>query len=182
MNDRTDVFEENLGRHLRQHVAAVNLQMAASDVLRDVAQRNARQSGWRMRPLAATFVVGAIAVAGSLAAYGALGGFGSGSSSARATVSGTRYDVGAGLSLQVAPSDMTQYGEVTDTPLAWAFAQPLAYALKGVDPQALLLAPAKPELGDDWGAYIILWGPGQPFPAVCRYFEVGSPATPTECQ
>jgi len=183
MNDSPDVFEEELGHRLRHYVAVADLGVGAAAVLEHVTSQHAQQSRRWMRPLAAAIVVAAVVVGGSLAMYVSMfSDPGSGLGIAHATVSGVRYDVAAARSLQVASSDMTRYGEIISSDYDWAFAEPVAYSLRGVDPRAALIVPAKPGVEDGALEYFILWGPAEAFPSVCRYFEARAPGTPSECR
>jgi len=183
MNDAPDGFEEELGHRLRHYVAVADLGVGAAPVLEHVTSQPVERSGRRVRPWAAAIVVAAVAVGGSLAMYVSMfSDPGSGLGIAHATVSGVRYDVAAARSLQVASSDMTRYGEITSSDYDWAFAEPVAYSLRGVDPMAALIVPAKPDVEEGALEYFILFGPAEAFPSVCQYFQAGAPGEPDECK
>jgi hypothetical protein len=131
-------------------------------------------------------LIGALLAAVIVAGVGGLLTFGAPPSlPAEATVNGIEYRVGVGRSIDVAEADLEPAGTVSSSAYDWAFAEPTAYQLRGVDPRAALLVRAKPGLRDDagpWGEFMILWGPEEAFPALCRYFSAEFPSTPIECR
>lgn len=182
MSEAMDTFEVDLGNRLRQYVAAADVGRDAATVVQGVTSQG-RRTGLGWIPLTAAAVLAVVAI-GSFAILGPIINQ-SGSRPSQAIVAGVPYGVAVARSLQVETSDLTRHGEVQQSDFSYAFAEQVAYALRGVDPLAALVVPAKPGLGDEagpWGDFIMLWGPGEAFPAICQYFEAGAPATPLECQ
>ena len=123
----------------------------------------------------AVLAIGSLAVANVLLP-------GSASSIPHAAVGGVTYDVVVDRTLTVEPAELSPYGPVTASDYAWAFSEPQAYSLQGVDPRALLVVQAKPGAGDEsWGEYLILLGPLDPYPSACRYHDARVGEIPVEC-
>jgi hypothetical protein len=101
----------------------------------------------------------------------------------RVEVDGRIYDVGVGRWLDEATLDVTEYGPITA--LNEPVLEPIAYALEGVDPQAILLirSDRTDDLGP-MGPFMILYGPrSDPLPeALCRFADASDPQYPTECR
>lgn len=111
-------------------------------------------------------------------------GFLGGDRPARATIGWVTYDVGVVRDIQVSAEDLAPAGAIDAADDPSQFAEMNAYLLRGVDPKAFLVVPAKPGLRDDagpWVDYLALWETGQALPAVCQYFPADSATKPTGC-
>jgi CubicO group peptidase (beta-lactamase class C family) len=129
-----------------------------------------------------TATVAALAV-GALVVYGLALPHGDGP--AHAWVSGVEYTLAGAAGLGATASDLTRYGQIDRSDDDSVFAEPVAYALRGVDPQAALVVPVKRGMEDvvePGSDYWLLLGTGSPFPALCPYFIPGAPGTPAECE
>lgn len=98
-------------------------------------------------------------------------------------VEGRIYDVGVGRWLDETILETREYAPITaaNEPVL----EPIAYALEGVDPQAILLIRSDhtDDLGP-MGPFMVLYGPGSdPLPeGVCRYADASDPQYPTRCR
>ena len=127
--------------------------------------------------LAALVAVGFVVI--GLAACGHSDGPG------HAWVSGVEYTLAGAPGLRASASDLTRYGQIDRSDDGSAFAEPVAYALRGVDPQAALVVPVKQDMEDvvePGSDFILLIGYGSRYPALCPYFIPGGPGTPAECE
>ena len=100
-----------------------------------------------------------------------------------ARVNGVEYTIGVARGIDVSASQMSDGAPIDSADDPGQFAEMTTYQLEGVDPRAFLLAPANSvhDDGGPLGPYLALWGPGDPFPAVCRYFPDTLGTRPTEC-
>jgi len=95
-------------------------------------------------------------------------------------VDGRTYSVGAGGWLDEEALELTEYAPINRANTV--VAEPIAYALAGVDPTQFLVMQGDPV--DDAGAsgrYAVLWGDIAATPAsVCQYADPTSPGYPAE--
>lgn len=135
-----------------------------------------------MKGMRSTANVAALAV-GALVA--ALAFNGSGDGPAHAWVYGMEYTLAGASSLRATAADLTRYGPIDRSDDDSAFAEPVAYALRGVDPHIALVVPVKRGLEDivePGSDFILLFGTGPLVPALCPYFIAGAPGTPAGCE
>ncbi len=165
MDDPADAFEEELKASV---VGGVTSPQAAP----------IQAAGMRSTAIVAALAVGVVVVIG-LALNGPASGPG------HAWVSGVEYTLAGAPSLRATASDLTRYGQIDQSDDDSAFAELVAYALRGVDPRAALVVPVKPGVEDvvePGSDFILLVGYGSRYPALCPYFIPGAPGTPAECE
>jgi hypothetical protein len=179
MSETLADFEQDFAKALQAYADAAVAPTPPEHVLADILRRKAsRRRSWLQL---AAFSAVVVVVAGVVGIWALTP---TGSQIPKATVADIQYDVAVARSLVVQQSDLTRYGAVVSADFGWAFSESVAYELRGVDPDAALVVPARPGASDDagsWGDYLLLWGPSDPFPEICRYFS-DAPGTPDECK
>jgi hypothetical protein len=91
-----------------------------------------------------------------------------------ADVNGVRYGVAAAHELVDIASDLTPFAPIARTNVPGYFSDMNTFQIRGIDPTAVLVAPAKPALDEDVGPYRLLYGPNsdRAFPALCDYIPI----------
>lgn len=189
MDEPMDRFEQRLGSALREYVERPDAAWEPAEVVADVTARpravGRTWPAWSM-PVRLVAAVVVILALGLTVVVGPrlVPGPGSGSAAAMAIVDGIEYRVGVARSLIVDMGDLTPYGLIESSNWRAQIRDPTAFSLEGIDPLAALVVRAAPGLSDDFGPlgeHLLLWGPKDPFPSICAYFESGHPASPTQC-
>jgi len=188
MDEPTTRFEQRLEVALCDYVERPDLAREPSAVVADVTARpragSRRSWTWSVPRRAAAALV--ILAVGLTAVIGPriLDLSGSAIGPATAVVKGVSYDLGMARSMRVDRGDLTPYGVVDSGSALRQIADPTAFSLAGIDPRAVLIVRSAPGLNDDNGPYdeyLLLYGPVDPYPAMCDYFEPGDPSNPTVC-
>ncbi len=189
MDEPMNRFEQRLESALRRYVERPDLAWEPAEVVADVTARarsaKPPRASWFMPARLATaaaviLAVGVTAIVG----VGLVDRSSGGSSPALAVVDRVEYRVGVGRSMRIDAGDLTPYGRVETTNVPDWIVDRTAFSLAGIDPLAVLTVRSAPGLADDngpFGEFLILWGPNDPYPALCSYVEPGDPASPTEC-
>lgn len=99
-----------------------------------------------------------------------------------AEVDGVVYRLGVGSGLVVSDADLVRVGDPSSPDLSGWLRGATVYSLEGVDPHAALIVPMPAADSDPEADFMILWGPANPFPAICQYFDPASDSTPPECE
>ncbi len=86
-----------------------------------------------------------------------------------ATYQGKTYGVGAGTGLQLGVNRPVEVGHITAANDPSLFRDGVALRLPGIPTDVALLARASDSARTSMGDWLILWGSGEGFPAMCRY-------------
>lgn len=125
--------------------------------------------------LVLVLAVGAVVLSGCTAGQGP----------ATATVNGLTYDFGVVRSLRIEPADLTRYGEVTchTDPGAYPLAEDVAYALRGITPDEIVIVKWVPGLTDEAGPLgewaMLSRAVYSEVQGLCAYFDPTSQYTPS---
>jgi hypothetical protein len=175
--DALSDFERRLVDDLRAYADVPGLAVPPAHVVADVTARTAPRRRWLVPAGLAAGVL--VAVAG-LAGIQALNNMASRPAEAR--VEGLTYGLAIARGLAFEEGDLTAYGQVSSSESAW-FADRIAYAVDGVDPDDALVVRLRPGLGDDdgpWGEWALLTRGAVTRP-LCPYYDPLSPFAPPEC-
>ncbi len=93
---------------------------------------------------------------------------------ALAEVNGVRYQVAVASELLDIAPDLSPFAPIGRTNVPDDFSELNAYAIAGIDPTAVLAAPARAVREEDVAAYRFLYGPNsdRAFPALCDYIPI----------
>jgi hypothetical protein len=109
---------------------------------------------------------------------------GQGSAAARVTVQGVVYHVGGGRTFTVDRKRLEWHGSARGPYVSHGLLRADVFRLPDIDPAAVLVAFPTAKWREDLGPpgpYALLYGPGEPYPALCAYVLLGHPGSPVEC-